>query len=214
MVIIKKWTDFLLPGLCVDTALSYTALTQLDGVRNVWSSRTVEHPGLPRSAPPPGNTTSSGTVVSRQEAAGPGTRPPGLRPLYPRQTAQNSTYQAENYSDALHRMTGVTQLHRENITGAGVTVAVVDDGVYYNHELVRAPSGTLFATVYGCLHVRGIKLVRRWLWTGFQSQGRLGLCQQRQRSGAEPRPVRRHGTWHACGGYHRGEERVVPRRGA
>lgn len=42
---------------------------------------------------------------------------------------------ASNYS--VHGITGVEQLHRDGVLGAGATVAIVDSGVQYTHPAVR-----------------------------------------------------------------------------
>ncbi len=48
-----------------------------------------------------------------------------------------------NYS--VHGMTGVDKLHAAGIKGKGVTIAIVDTGVDYNHPTVSSGSFLLMA---------------------------------------------------------------------
>ncbi|KAK3984741.1 peptidase S8/S53 domain-containing protein [Cladorrhinum sp. PSN332] len=133
--IIEKWKDDLFPGLVLESALDQAALAQITGVDGVWKSNKI-----PR--PPPPLVVNGTTTSSHVKARG--------RIVSQRQNNNSSTiYQAGKYTDALHRMTGVSKLHEEGILGAGVKVAVVDDGFFYNHELLGGGIGPGFKIIGG-----------------------------------------------------------------
>ncbi|GAB1318644.1 hypothetical protein MFIFM68171_08854 [Madurella fahalii] len=143
LVIVRKWTDKLLPGLCIDSALSLTSVSRIDGVQNVWKSQIIERPAPPG---PLDNNDSTAPGLKVRRAKSPYS---AVSAIMRRQGGNGTVYQADNYSEALHRMTGVAQLHQEGILGAGVKVAVVDDGVYYNHELLGGGFGPGFKVIGG-----------------------------------------------------------------
>lgn len=138
----RKWTDRLLPGLCIDSTLSLTAVSRLDGVQNVWRSQVFERPTPPGPADDNGSGSGSGTApaLKFRRSQSPSS---AVSALFRRQGGNGALYQADNYSHAVHRMTGVDKLHEEGLFGQGVKVAVVDDGVYYMHPAVSAfvPAG-------------------------------------------------------------------------
>ena len=43
---------------------------------------------------------------------------------------------SDNYSEMLHSWSGVSHAHAEGNFGQGITVAVIDTGIDYNHEAV------------------------------------------------------------------------------
>jgi subtilisin family serine protease len=57
-----------------------------------------------------------------------------LAPIIPEVTFSNDAA-AANYS--VHAYTGVEQAHKDGILGKGVTIAVVDTGISYDHPAVR-----------------------------------------------------------------------------
>ena len=120
--IIEKWKDNLFPGLCLESALDQNSLTSVNGIQRVWKSKKVYPP-----PPPPVSEIGNGNGTVPGNGTAPpvnGTAPSRFRRFSPLSRRQGNTepasYQAENYSAALHRMTGVDKLHKEGVLGAGM----------------------------------------------------------------------------------------------
>jgi subtilisin family serine protease len=121
--IAKKWDDPIFTGLSLRSA-SHTvdSLQAIPGVSKAWQSRSFPVPaGVAASR----DRTSHGAVK---------------RQVFPRQGAA-ANISAPNYSRTLHEMTGVAKLHDQGILGDNVIVAVVDNGVLYQHPAVCAKPG-------------------------------------------------------------------------
>lgn len=52
-------------------------------------------------------------------------------------------------SSSVHEPTGVAELHRSNITGVGITIAIVDTGLDYYHRALGGGLGPRFKVTYG-----------------------------------------------------------------
>lgn len=52
-------------------------------------------------------------------------------------------------ASSIHESTGVAQLHRSNITGRGITIAILDSGVDYNHRALGGGFGPGYKVTYG-----------------------------------------------------------------
>ncbi|KAK0671438.1 minor extracellular protease vpr [Cercophora samala] len=121
---LEKWKDALLPGLVLESTLDQASLSQVDGVQHVWKVKTF-------SLPTPDNQTATDpqSLRRRQEGA--------------------PAYEAENYSTALHRSTGVDKLHQQGLFGKGIKIAVVDDGFDYNYDVLGGGIGPGFKFIAG-----------------------------------------------------------------
>lgn len=52
-------------------------------------------------------------------------------------------------SSSVHESTGVAELHRSNITGHGITIAILDSGVDYYHRALGGGFGDGYKVTYG-----------------------------------------------------------------
>ncbi|KAK5659589.1 hypothetical protein OQA88_791 [Cercophora sp. LCS_1] len=152
-IIVHEWHDKLLPGVVVDTILGRRALSDLDGIERVWKSRQFFPPWIPHH-PPPHHGDGNGTHPNQTHGwhhNNPRRRlsPVSPKPRVNRRQDSGAPYQADNYSDALHKMTGVDKLHKDKILGKGIKVAVVDDGVLYNHPDLGGGFGPGFKVIGG-----------------------------------------------------------------
>ncbi|KAK0718949.1 peptidase S8/S53 domain-containing protein [Apiosordaria backusii] len=121
---VEKWKDALLPGLVLESTLDQASLSQVDGVQHVWKSKKFTLPT------PENQTITDPQALRRRQEGAP-------------------VYQAENYSTALHRSTGVDKLHQEGLFGKGIKIAVVDDGFDYNYDVLGGGIGPGFKFITG-----------------------------------------------------------------
>lgn len=63
------------------------------------------------------------------------------------------TDDAEYLRYSTHRATGVDALHEEGITGQGVKIGIVDSGIDYTHDAVRAIFSRSLQTRHRCFHL-------------------------------------------------------------
>ncbi|KAE9966556.1 hypothetical protein EG328_008821 [Venturia inaequalis] len=52
-------------------------------------------------------------------------------------------------ASSVHESTGVAELHRKNITGHGITIAIVDSGLDYHHRALGGGFGAGYKVTYG-----------------------------------------------------------------
>lgn len=52
-------------------------------------------------------------------------------------------------TSSVHESTGVAELHRKNITGHGITIAIVDSGLDYYHRALGGGFGPGYKVTYG-----------------------------------------------------------------